>query len=331
MGQGLIRWVVSSVCLCYTCLVDLKIYSQSDFPSYLPKLNSLYDDLFSGGKGFRAKLTQMVSQELKLEENTIQLLCQTIEFIHNSSLLHDDLIDRSHLRRGKTSAWLKYTPEYAILAGDYLLARVMVNLSSFGNVKLIQLTSRAISDLIEGEWLQDDQVKKIDVTLAQMDRVHILKTGSLFQWCLRAPFLALNETREELHLLLEKVGHILGLLLQRSDDLLDFDIRNNERKNVMGDLKAGYVNSFCAFLFLEKSQEEKKRLSQQTELDTFKEIFGREAFVEKQKSFDAMNAKLIQDYENLLVQLKFHLPKEQLSLIDILQPISGPIYWRETP
>ncbi|MBY0385994.1 polyprenyl synthetase family protein [bacterium] len=331
MGQELVRWVVSSGGVCYICHVDLKIYSQNDFPSYLPKLNSLYDDLFSGGKGFRAKLTQMVAQELKLSENTIQLLCQTIEFIHNSSLLHDDLIDRSHLRRGKTSAWLKYTPEYAILAGDYLLARVMVNLSGFGNIKLIQLTSQAISDLIEGEWLQDDQVKKIHVTLTQMDRVHILKTGSLFQWCLRAPFLALNDSREELHLLLQKIGHILGLLLQRSDDLLDFDIRNNERKNVMGDLQAGYVNSFCAFLFLEKSFEEKTTLSQQTELDSFKHIFGREAFVEKQKSFDAINTRLIQEYEESLIQLKLYLPKEQSGLIEILQPLSKPIYWREAP
>ena len=330
MGQGLLRWVVSFARVCYTLLVDLQIYSQSDFPSYLPKLNSLYDDLFSGGKGFRAKLTQMVAQELKLEDATIQLLCQTIEFIHNSSLLHDDLIDRSHLRRGKTSAWLKYTPEYAILAGDYLLARVMVNLSSYGNIKLIQLTSQAISDLIEGEWLQDDQVKKINVTLEQMDRVHILKTGSLFQWCLRAPFFAINNTSSDLHQLLEKVGHILGLLLQRSDDLLDFDIRNNERKNVMGDLQAGYVNSFCSFLFSEKSLEEKTRLSQQTDLEAFKHLFGPDAFVEKQKSFDTMNARLIQAYEVLLIQLKSHLSDEQRALIDILQPLTKPIYWRET-
>lgn len=311
--------------------MDLKIYSEGDFPSYLPKLNSLYDDLFSGGKGFRAKLTQLVAQQIPLPETTTHLLCQTIEFIHNSSLLHDDLIDRSDLRRGKTSAWLKYTPEYAILAGDYLLARVMVNLSDFGNIELIQLTSRAISDLIEGEWLQDDQVKKINVTLEQMDRVHRLKTGSLFQWCLRAPLLAAGEKNPQLHTCLETTGHILGLLLQRSDDLLDFDIRNYERKNVMGDLKAGYVNSFCAYLFLEKNEEERRRLSQCVELEDFKKLFGPAQFVERQKSFDAMNAKLIEEYEDTLQQLSAALSAEQQSLIEILKPLPRPIYWREAP
>ena len=160
----------------------------------MPKLNSLYDELFSGGKGFRAKLTQVISKDLGLSDDTIQLLCQTIEFIHNSSLLHDDLVDRSSLRRGKTAAWLKYSPEYAVLAGDYLLARVMVNLSSFRNVELIALTSQCISDLLEGEWIQDSLVKNPRVTLEDLGQVHDLKTASLFKWCLKAPFVAQENT-----------------------------------------------------------------------------------------------------------------------------------------
>src|SRR5690606_23903874 len=119
-------------------LKNLKIFSEKDFPAYLPKLNALYDDLFSAGKGFRSKLIQIMSSRLNLPEAHEHLLAQTIEFIHNASLLHDDLIDRSSLRRNKTAAWLKYSPEYAVLAGDYLLARVMVNLSRHGNLRLIQ-------------------------------------------------------------------------------------------------------------------------------------------------------------------------------------------------
>src|ERR1700743_993547 len=114
---------------------DLKIFDQDDFPKYLPKLNALYDDLFSSGKGFGSKLIQTISKHLKLSDRRVRLLAQTIEFIHNASLLHDDLIDRSPLRRSKTAAWLKYSPEYAVLAGDYLLARVMVNLSRNGNLR----------------------------------------------------------------------------------------------------------------------------------------------------------------------------------------------------
>jgi octaprenyl-diphosphate synthase len=312
--------------------VDLKIYSTSDFPSYLPKLNNLYDDLFDGGKGFRAKLTQMVAECLQLHRDAIHLLCQTVEFIHNSSLLHDDLIDRSNLRRGKTAAWVKFTPEYAVLAGDYLLARVMVNLSHYGNIELIQLTSKAISDLIEGEWLQDDHVKKINVTMEQMDQVHILKTGSLFQWCLRAPFLAAGISTPQVHMELRKLGEILGLLLQRSDDLLDFDIRNGEQKNVMGDLSAGYVNSFCAFLFSDLSETERQRLSHITNLQHFKTAVGESVFVTKLELFDEMNRKLIDEYQKTLIQVTSLLSGDVAkSLVDVLTQLPQPIYWREAP
>jgi octaprenyl-diphosphate synthase len=217
------------------------------------------------------------------------------------------------------------------LAGDYLLARVMVNLSNFGNMELIQLTSKAISDLIEGEWLQDDQVKKIDVTMEQMDRVHTLKTGSLFQWCLRAPFIAAHKNSPELHKALQKLGHILGLLLQRSDDLLDFDIRNEERKNVMGDLKAGYVNSFCAYIFRDKTSEQKKKWSQIMDLAEFKKAVGEAHFVDCQKTFDELNGRLIGEYEQTLSSLGALLPKEFVSLIEVLRPLPQPIYWRAAP
>lgn len=310
--------------------VNLKIYSETDFPPYLPKLNLLYDDLFHGGKGFRAKLTQMISDHLSLPQETIHLLCQTIEFIHNSSLLHDDLVDRSSLRRGKTTAWLKYSPEYAVLAGDYLLARVMVNLANHGNVELIKLTSVAISDLLEGEWLQDDLVKKRDVTLSQMDRVHTLKTGSLFKWCLRAPFFANQEYSPIIHQELERAGEILGLLLQRSDDLLDFNIRNFEQKNIMGDLKAGYVNSFCAFLFLEKTAEERLKLSQISDLEDFKKSIGSHYFNEKQKDFDVLNVNLIQAYQHSLERLKKSLPPSQQNVCDDLAALPDPLYWRKS-
>jgi len=308
--------------------VDLKIYSENDFPNYLPKLNSLFDDLFSGGKGFRAKLTQSVAEALQVPASTVHLLCQTIEFIHNSSLLHDDLIDRSHLRRGKTAAWLKYTPEYAVLAGDYLLARVMVNLSEHGNIQLIRLTSQAISDLLEGEWLQDSLVKRVEVTNEEIDRVHLLKTGSLFKWCLRAPFYAVEEYSQELHAILERLGAILGLLLQRSDDLLDFNIRNNERKNVMGDLKAGYINSFTAFLFAGLDRPTIDRARSTFELEAFKQVVGQERFVEKLKEFDAENEALIQEYKALSFTLEDVLRGDWPRLMETLRALPEPLYWR---
>jgi octaprenyl-diphosphate synthase len=308
----------------------IKIYSPNDFPSYLPKLNNLYDDLFADGKGFRSALVQKVSAPLKLSDSVVDLLCQTIEFIHNASLLHDDLVDRSQLRRNKPAAWTKYTPEYAVLAGDYLLARVMVNLSHHGNVRLIQYTAEVISDLLEGEWIQDSLVRDFDITLQQLDRVHNLKTGSLFKWCLRSPFLAAEKYDAQLHGLLEECGTLLGLLFQRSDDLLDFDVRNYENKAVLGDLKSGYLNSFGVFLTSGVPEERRQAVFKSQSLGELKSAVGEKYFDERLAEFDRINVSMIELYDHQVSQLKALLPSDQgAALAAELLPLSKPLYWRK--
>lgn len=308
----------------------IKVYSPKDFPAYLPKLSSLYDDLFTGGKGFRADLVSRISRHLQLPEKTIRLLAQTTEFIHNSSLLHDDLIDGSELRRGKTAAWKKYSPDYAVLAGDYLLARVMVNLSEFGNVQLIQVTAETISDLVEGEWLQDSIMGDYFVSPQQLDRIHNLKTASLFKWCLRSPFIALQIKDEEIHSLLEEMGTILGLLFQRSDDLLDYDIRNLENKAILGDLKSGYLNSFGAFVTAKMAKSDIDKLIRAQTMEQFYSSLGSEQnFSDKVREFDRMNIDLIEVYAHYCNRLAEKSPLVPASLIDDIRPLPDLLYWRK--
>ena len=309
--------------------MKLKVYAPDDFPSYLPKLNALYDDLFTHGKGFRAKLIQKMSHYFKFEEKQTLLLAQTIEFVHNASLLHDDLVDRSSLRRDKPAAWLKYTPEYAVLAGDYLLARVMVNLSRYGNLKLIQLTSEVISDLLEGEWIQDSLIEDWDVSLQQLDRVHNLKTASLFKWCMRAPFYMNEDDNEELHKILAELGSLLGILFQRSDDLLDFDIRNYEGKAVLSDLKSGYMNSFAAFLTRDLDERKKAQFRKCESIADVHATIGEDEFFQKLDEFDEHNKKVIELYKHNCELLKGFLKPDQLQMVEEFLELPGILYWRK--
>lgn len=306
--------------------MSLKYYQSSDFPKYLPKLNGLYDELFHGGKGFRSKLVSFVAEPIGIDKKTLLLLCQTIEFIHNASLLHDDLIDRSALRRNKTAAWLKYTPEYAVLAGDYLLARVMVNLSSYGNLELIQKTAQTISDLLEGEWIQDSLVHDWSVNASQLDQVHKLKTGSLFKWCLVAPFVAQENKSPELYEILNELGEILGLLFQRSDDLLDFDIRNAEGKAILGDLKSGYMNSFSVYLLSDLSRPIVEEYKKVQTIDDMYNVVGKKYFTTKLAHFDDENKELIAKYDHYLLELSQYVPSK---LIENLKPLPELLYWRK--
>lgn len=307
---------------------ELKIFNQDDFPKYLPKLNSLYDDLFSSGKGFRAKLIQMMAKNLRLDQRQQHLLAQTIEFVHNASLLHDDLIDRAALRRSKTAAWLKYSPEYAVLAGDYLLARVMVNLSRYGNLRLIQYTAEIISDLLEGEWIQDSLMQDWNVQLNQLDQVHDLKTASLFKWCLRAPFMAMERDEGDLHQTLDEMGTLLGLLFQRGDDLLDFDVRNEEGKALLGDLKSGYLNSFAAFLSRDFSEDQKAKLRACETLGAVKVLVGETRFSDLVMEFDDLNAEVIDLFEHKARSLEEFLRVEERGLIPDLTGLPSLLYYR---
>ena len=313
---------------CVDLHMDIKYFQSQTFPKYLPRLNSLYEDLFVHGKGFRAQLVRRLSRHLGLDESQILLLSQTVEFIHNASLLHDDLVDRSHLRRNKPAAWLKYTPEYAVLAGDYLLARVMVNLSHYGNLKLIQLTAETISDLLEGEWIQDSLANNWSVKLSKLDEVHNLKTASLFKWCLRAPFTVIENREPKIHGLLENVGGLLGLLFQRSDDLIDFDIRNFEEKTILSDLKSGYLNSFGAHLLEGLPKEKVEAFSRSQTMEDVFESVGKGFFDSRLEVFDAKNLEYIELYQELLLELAEILPPHSSEACKELKALPQWLYWR---
>ena len=302
---------------------DIKIYSSSDFPQELTHLNQIYDSLFSGSKGFRSQLVVQMSEFVSLQANEKKLLAQTIEFIHNSSLLHDDFIDQSDFRRGKTAAWKEFGPEYAVLAGDYLLARVMVNLSKQGHMGLVQLTAETISDLLEGEWLQDNIQLSPSVSFEKMQRIHEKKTASLFSWCLTAPFVYKNYdpcvTNE-----LNEIGRLLGLLLQRSDDLLDFNIRNYENKSTFTDLKAGYMNSFSIFALEDKSTSDIFDICSEKQ---FTESLGKALIKTKLEAFDQLNQNLIETAIGKAQSL-VNLKKINPDFLDLITLTAPTLYWR---
>ncbi len=305
--------------------LEFKIYSPTDFPAYLPKLNQLYDQLFEGGKGFRARLVSQIAEFVSLDASTTSLLAQTVEFIHNSSLLHDDLIDKAPMRRGKAAAWMEYGPEYTVLAGDYLLARVVLNLSQHGHIGLVQITGKALSDLLEGEWLQDSIRHDVSVTWEQMDRIHRLKTSSLFSWCIKAPFVFKNYGDDIVNLLSE-MGDDLGALLQRSDDLLDFNIRNAEGKTTFTDLKAGYLNLFSIALF--QTPEQRQKAFKVQSIEQVYELVGQQKFEHVLNAFDTKNAKLIAEVvqKATKIQEKCNLSPD---FVEFVEAVATKIYWRD--
>ena len=287
-------------------------------------LNEVYKDLFNGGKGLRACLTRDIAQHLGLSKSESSLLEESVEGIHHSSILHDDVLDSSLLRRNQLTAWVKFSKNKAILAGDYLLAQVSFKISEYGNLELLKLTSITIKKMVQGEWLQSENMGK--ETLKTLDKIHTLKTSSLFQWCLKAPFFCCHKNNKNLHNILDHIGCIFGQLFQRSDDLMDFGFRNKENKDVFKDLKEGYLNFFGVFLKENISLKDEKDLRLCRNMEDLKKLLSDKELNKQTSNFDQQNKQLIlecETYIDKLVELLSHKP-----LGDTLKSWCNKLYFR---
>ena len=135
------------------------------------ELRKICERIFCQGKGLRSQLVSLVGACLFLSQKEQFFLSQIVEYIHNSSLLHDDFIDHSKIRRQHKTAWLEFSPSQAVLAGDYLLARVSLYLIQEKNFELGRKTAEAICQLAEGEFLQRELVAFQNKDLMKRNKV----------------------------------------------------------------------------------------------------------------------------------------------------------------
>lgn len=290
------------------------------------ELRKICENIFSQGKGLRPQLVCLIGQQIGLSRKKQLFLSGLIESIHNSSLLHDDFIDHTKTRHKKKTAWLEFSPAQAVLAGDYLLAKVNISLSEEKNLELLNKTAQVICDLAKGEFLQRQLLGFKNKELKKRNHVHALKTSSLFKWCLQAPFIYQKRENKKLYKTLDQIGLYMGLLFQRADDLIDFNVRNKDQKPYLVDIKEKHFNSFACFLLEKSSLKQERQLKKAGTLSSVYKIFP--DFKQKVSDFDALNTKVIKKTYKLLEGLNQLLkPKEQVLTESIKDWVSF-LYWR---
>ena len=300
---------------------------RTDIPRMnISQMNDLYQDLFMGGKALRASVACQTAGALGLSKSATARLGRIVEYIHQSSLLHDDVIDASPVRRGSASTWVRYSMKRAVLAGDYLLAQAGAEVASLNSTALMKLTAETLKNLVTGEWMQAD-LKGCE-NPQELKKVHELKTASLFQWALRAPFLVAGRFQEDLHKSLNRIGLMLGVLFQRADDLLDFDVRNSENKPVFKDMREGYFNSFAVHLSVGKPADFKSALKACCSLQEVRMLTGAEGFNKALSDFDKINQDIIADCHKEIDFLGTKLPPSEQSLMAYLKKQVVRFYWR---
>ncbi|MFM1809525.1 MAG: hypothetical protein RLZZ382_750 [Bacteroidota bacterium] len=143
-----------------------------------------------------------------------------VELLHTATLVHDDVVDDANERRGYFSVNALWKNKIAVLVGDYMLSRILLLSIEKQNTDLLAIIARSVREMSEGELLQIEKARKLDITEDVYFEVIRKKTASLIATCCEAGYLASGGTthREVMRLFGEKVG----LSFQLKDDIFDF-------------------------------------------------------------------------------------------------------------
>jgi octaprenyl-diphosphate synthase len=174
-----------------------------------------------GGKRMRPMLTLACAALLGYPGTRHHKLAAAVEFIHTATLLHDDVVDGSGLRRGRQTANLIWGNPASVLVGDFLFSRAFELMVEDGSLKVLRILSHASAVIAEGEVEQLTAQRQVDTDEEQYLRIIGAKTAALFAAACRvAPVVA--EADEDVELALESYGKNLGIAFQLTDDIIDY-------------------------------------------------------------------------------------------------------------
>ncbi len=192
-----------------------------------------------GGKRMRPLLTVLAARAIGYQGNEHLQLAAIVEFIHTSTLLHDDVVDESNMRRGRETANALFGNSASVLVGDFLYSRSFQMMSELNNLKIMDILSDATNIIAEGEVLQLMNCNDPDTTEESYMQVIYCKTAKLFEAATRlAAVIAKKDQVIELAML--NYGKHLGTAFQLVDDIMDYTADAQEMgKNVGDDLAEG--------------------------------------------------------------------------------------------
>ena len=143
-----------------------------------------------------------------------------VELLHTATLVHDDVVDDANERRGFFSVNALWKNKIAVLVGDYMLSRVLLLSIEKKNVRLLEVVARAVREMSEGELLQIEKARRLDITEEIYFEVIRQKTASLVATCCEAG--AISVDREDMRERMRKFGELVGLAFQIKDDIFDY-------------------------------------------------------------------------------------------------------------
>ncbi|WP_374257937.1 octaprenyl diphosphate synthase [Aquabacterium sp.] len=193
----------------------------------------------AGGKRVRPMLLLLVARALGSDSAERHELAAVVEFIHTATLLHDDVVDESDLRRGRKTANAMFGNAASVLVGDFLYSRAFQMMVSTNRLRVMEVLADATNVIAEGEVLQLMNMHDPDISVADYLRVIEYKTAKLFEASARLGAL-ITDAAPDVEEACAAYGRALGTAFQLIDDLLDYEGSTEALgKNIGDDLREG--------------------------------------------------------------------------------------------
>ena len=244
----------------------------------------------AGGKRLRPALLLLLCGALGYKGEQRLNLAAVVEFIHTATLLHDDVVDESTLRRGRETANEAFGNPASVLVGDFLYSRAFQMMVDAGDMRIMRTLAEATNVIAEGEVQQ--LMNMHDASLSEEDYVRVIrsKTAKLFEASARLAAL-LSQSPPEVEAACADYGQALGTAFQVIDDVLDYDGDVAEMgKNLGDDLREGKVTLPLIIAMQRGTEQERQTLQQAIETGGTEKMAEIVAIVQRTGALDATRA-----------------------------------------
>jgi len=182
-----------------------------------------------------------------------------IELLHTATLIHDDVVDETYRRRGFFSINALWRSKIAVLVGDYFLSVGLINALKNNQIGVLEIVSNAVKEMSEGELLQIEKSRYLNITEDIYYEVIRMKTATLIAACTKAGAFSVNANDKQLEKM-QQFGTFLGMAFQIRDDLLDYEKSNLAGKPTGNDLKEKKITLPLIYVLNQMSAGERRKI-----------------------------------------------------------------------
>ena len=262
-----------------------------------PVVKDLYDYIFDkSGKKVRASISLISSYGMNKNQQNRVKLAAIIELLHTATLVHDDIIDNSDLRRGKTTVNVAWSNSHGVLIGDFIYSKAFMLMNEIGNFKVIDELSSATNKIAEGELMQLANKNNLNTSLHQLKKISYYKTGRLFEASAKSAAMLSGKSIPFIENI-SKAARLIGIAFQVRDDLLDYGVsKGNIGKPEMQDILEDKITYPLYFALKNSSKKDSSKILKKLKNKDFS-IEEVADFVSSSNAFNKCNS-LIHNYNN---------------------------------